>query len=173
HVGDGAAPPGTEIARAPTALTSAARFETVLRSRERTLATAGEGRRVAAATSAAVSAPRLLDTRKYPVIATLDASRFDTVTTRLRFIGNNILVWVDTSVVIADAILTPLAQWFDSELYSLDVTAFGLPSDVDGDGRVHVVLTPVVNGLTPRTQCSVSGYVAGFVSAHDLYPGTK
>jgi len=106
------------------------------------------------------------------VIATLSASRFDTVTTRLRFAGRNVLVWVDTAARVDDAVLLPMTQWFDGELYATDVEHFGLPSDVDGDGRVHVVLTGVVNALTPLGQCSLSGFVSGFVSAHDLFPGT-
>ncbi len=149
----------------------ALRFESVLRERERALAASGAGGMAAMARAPAVI-PSVGDRRKYSVIATLDASRFDTVTAVLRHAGSNVLVWVDTVVNVPDYALTSLSTWFDGELYAGDVAAFGLPSDVDGDGRVHVVLTPVVNGLTPTTQCSVSGFVAGYISAHDLYPGT-
>jgi len=103
------------------------------------------------------------------VIATLDASRFDTVTTVLRFRGSRVLVWLDTSAVITEEWMQPVGRWLDGELYDVGVDNFGTPSDVDGDGRVHVVLTPVVNRLTPANQCSLSGFVAGFFSAHDLY----
>jgi hypothetical protein len=154
----------TSAARA----SAAGAFESVLRQRERGLAASGLPR--GAALRAPVAPPPIGAARRYPVIATLAADRFDTVSTRLQYAGDNVLIWVDTAVTIADASLRPLGEWFDRELYGLDVAHFGLPSDIDGDARVHVVLTPVVNALTPRSQCSLSGYVAGFVSAHDLFP---
>jgi hypothetical protein len=160
----------SEAWSAGAALAPAARFEALLRQREAQLAASGQ--RPRAPLRMPTAPPALGTLREYPVIATLDASRFDTVTVRLRTAGTNVLVWVDTAATVADSVLTPLARWFDGELYADNVAAFGLPSDVDGDGRVHVVLTPVVNGLTRRDQCSISGFVAGFVSAHDLFPGT-
>ncbi len=149
----------------------AASFESVLRRREQLFArSARGGPRSGVRTDS--PPPVVGSSRRYPVIATLAADRFDSVTTTLRYAGNSVLIWVDDAVSFSDTVLRPLGDWFDRELYPLGIAHFGAPSDIDGDGRVHVVLTPVVNGLTPRTQCSLSGYVAGFVSAHDLYPRT-
>ena len=149
----------------------AASFESVLRRREQLFArSARGGPRSGVRTDS--PPPVVGSSRRYPVIATLAADRFDSVTTTLRYAGNSVLIWVDDAVSFSDTVLRPLGDWFDRELYPLGIAHFGAPSDIDGDGRVHVVLTPVVNGLTPRTQCSPSGYVAGFVSAHDLYPRT-
>ena len=146
-------------------------FEAQLRRRERELSAI---RSPVAAARAAVTTPELGALRNFSVISSLDASTFATAVTRLRYVGSHILVWVDTTAPpeVPDSSLRSLARLFDEELYLLDEDAFGETSDVDGNGRVHVVLTPIVNTLTPVGRCSLSGFVSGFFSAHDLYPGT-
>jgi len=60
-----------------------------------------------------------------------------------------------------------LASQFDNNIWATDVTYFGSPSDIDGDGRVAIVVTKEVNragvlGFTattdqiPRAQCASS-----------------
>lgn len=147
-------------------------FEAVLRRRESALAAAAP--RAAARASAAAAVPRVGDLRAFRVISALDATAFATVRARLAYAGANVIVWVDTlapSEFPANSIGS-LARLIDEDLYGVPVTAFGAPSDVDGDGRVHIVLTPVVNALTPAGFCSLSGFVGAFFSAHDLYPGS-
>lgn len=148
-------------------------FESVLRARGRALASSAP--RPAAAVRTAAEPPPVGTLRSFRVIANLSATNFATATARLRFVGEHILVWVDTASPpeLPDSLLMPLARLFDTELYPLDEDAFGEPSDVDGNGRVHVVLTPIVNGLTRTDQCSLSSFVAGFFSAHDLYPSEQ
>ncbi|HEX6534681.1 MAG TPA: Ig-like domain-containing protein [Gemmatimonadaceae bacterium] len=51
---------------------------------------------------------------------------------------------------------------FDTNIYATDVSYFGQPSDIDGNGHVVVVLTAQVN----KTQG-----VLGFVFSGDLFPG--
>jgi hypothetical protein len=147
-------------------------FERVLRAREAALsASVGGAQAPIAAARGPATIPPVGSLRHFRVIASMDAARFANATTRLRYAGANVIVWVDTTASVSDAILQPLARLFDEELYSLDEHAFGAPSDVDGNGRVHVVLTPVVNALTAANQCTLSGFVGGYFSAHDLYPG--
>jgi len=143
-------------------------FERVLRSRERQTAFLPR----TAAVRAAAALPALGALRSFSVIASVDASQFADVTAKLRYVGDHILVWVDTTSIpdLPDSELQALSHVFDADLYPLDEATFGLPSDVDGNGHVHVVLTPVVNRLTPAGQCTLSGFVSGFFSAHDLYP---
>src|SRR5690606_28370633 len=54
---------------------------------------------------------------------------------------------------------------FDDPIYDAVVDVFGEPSDVDGDGRIIILFTPVVNEMTPRNS---SGFIAGFFYGLDL-----
>jgi hypothetical protein len=96
---------------------------------------------------------------------------FTTITATLRFAGQNILIYVDNQAPtgasgLSDSVLNKLGTWFDGDLYNLTVSTFGSESDVDGNDRVIVLMTPVVNGLTPRTNCDV--VIAGFFFGLDL-----
>lgn len=55
---------------------------------------------------------------------------------------------------------------FDS-VYTMDVNAFGTPTDIDNNGHVVMFFTRAVNELTPRASSSVVG---GFFYARDLFP---
>jgi hypothetical protein len=55
---------------------------------------------------------------------------------------------------------------FDS-VYTMDVNAFGAPTDIDNNGHVIMFFTRAVNELTPRNSSSVVG---GFFYARDLFP---
>jgi hypothetical protein len=57
---------------------------------------------------------------------------------------------------------------FDS-VYTMDVNAFGAPTDIDNNGHVIMFFTRAVNELTPRGSSSVVG---GFFYARDLFPTT-
>lgn len=174
----GSGPPANSFgaAFAPGSLSPSLAFEARLRAHEATLArSAGawpsQPWRLRAA---ATAVPALGSLRSLRVISKIDASEFTTVTGQLRYAGRSVMIWVDTLApdVLPDTSLTRLGRLFDDELYPLDVGTFGEVSDVDRDGRVHVVMTPVVNGLTPPNQCTLSGFVGAFFTAHDLYPGT-
>ena len=67
---------------------------------------------------------------------------------------------------LSDSVLTKLGTWFDRDLYPIDVATFGSESDIDGNDHVIVLMTPVVNGLTPRTNCEV--VISGFFFGLDL-----
>jgi hypothetical protein len=171
----GAGPPMTSFAGAGAAQTAHAvphAFEARLRARESALAAALPSPRPAlraSATSAAIG-----DLRSFRVISTIDATEFATVNARLAVAGMNVLVWVDTLAPdeLSDTTLAAVGRHLDQDLYPLAVNAFGETSDVDGDARVQIVLSPVVNALTPAGFCSLSGFVGAFFSAHDLYPGS-
>ena len=53
-------------------------------------------------------------------------------------------------------------------LYTATVGAFGAPSDLDGDGHVVVLLTPVANRMSIASECVQRGYVTGFFYGVDL-----
>jgi hypothetical protein len=111
--------------------------------------------------------------RDFRVISNFDAQhpQFTTVTARLAYAGTNILVYLDTLAPpfgFSSAQLEAFSELFDLTLYPLDVNTFGPPSDVDQNGRVVVLLSPVVNAITPAAECSTQGFVAGFFMGTDL-----
>src|SRR5262252_5556566 len=101
---------------------------------------------------AAASVPDVGSARSFRVLANLTGTAFSTVTARLAFSGANILVYVDTLAptggFTADQ-LQAFGTLFDQTLYPIDTAAFGGPSDVDQNGHVIMLMSPVVNSLTP------------------------
>lgn len=116
------------------------------------------------------TAPSLGTTRTFRVLASLTGVSYSTVTARLRFAGTNILFYDDVGspAPLSDDEVTRLGRLFDETLYRLDVATFGAESDIDGNGRVIVLTTPVVNAITPTADCSASGFVPGFFNGTDL-----
>lgn len=171
EIGAQSAATAAALTRGPIAaepVPTAQRFETLLRRREKSYS-AFQPLSLLRAPS---RLPALNSIDSFRVISKIDASQFATVTAQLRYFGKNIFVWVDTTSNpdLQDGQLQALSRLFDEELYPLDENFFGEASDVDGNGRVNVVLTPVVNTLTAAGQCTLSGFVGGFFTAHDLYP---
>jgi hypothetical protein len=86
--------------------------------------------------------------------------------------GTNIFIYVDTAAPkdgFTSAQLQAFGNLFDKTLYGIDVEAFGTPSDIDGNGHTDVLMSPIVNGITPRSRCQ-EGFVAGFFFGLDLVP---
>jgi hypothetical protein len=67
--------------------------------------------------------------------------------------------------------LDSLLQVFDARLYPLATTTFGPMSDVDGNGVVLALMTPVVNSLVSLADCHAGGFIAGFFFGGDFFPG--
>jgi hypothetical protein len=155
------------------------RFDVALREREAVLV---EDARTAGALradpgtigrSAAVAAPPVGSQRSFQVLSEFDGSAFERVTARLRYAGDHILLYVDVdqpSGAFTDADLKTFGDIFDRTLYDIGVRAFGRESDIDANGRVIFVLTPVVNTLTSSAECSTSGFITGFHFGLDLLP---
>ncbi|MGH7583302.1 MAG: hypothetical protein ACREL5_08775 [Gemmatimonadales bacterium] len=115
--------------------------------------------------------PPLGSTRAFHVATTLTGANFTTTTAQLDYIGNNILLYVDTGAPTNGFTPTQLAnygQLFDQRLDSIDVVNFGEPSDIDQNGRVIMLLSQVVNGITPAATCQTQGYIAGFFDPEDF-----
>jgi hypothetical protein len=163
-----------DAAVSESARSAQSRFDLALRAVERAIPQ-GELLRDGAARRE-FEAEVLNSTRQFSVLSSLTASTFKTVTATLKFIGTNILVYVDQEVPAADqftdAELTRLGQHFDRDLYPIDVAVFGAESDIDGNGKVIMLLTPVVNALIPKPACQTEGFVLGFFYGFDLTRGT-
>lgn len=117
---------------------------------------------------ASAPAPGLGTIRSFHVVSSPDGSTFEEVDGVLDYAGEHVLVYTDLN----DARLTPdlfaLAALMDRHLWGTAVSTFGADPDVDGNGRIIVLFTPVVNRLAKAEDCVLRGYVSGFFYPTDL-----
>jgi hypothetical protein len=95
---------------------------------------------------------------------------FDIVTARLLYKGDHTLIYVDERVPgqnVPDAMIQTVGDRFDQQTYHVDREAFGNESDIDGNNRVIVLLTPTVNALNTEETIE-DGILTGFFFAIDL-----
>jgi hypothetical protein len=120
-----------------------------------------------------VPPPALNTIRQFAVLSAI-TSTIDTYTAvgaRLVYVGDNVLVYVDTLAPpngFSDAALQGVGRLFDQTLYPIDLNAFGQSSDIDQNGRLIMLMSPVVNALTPSSACASQGFTAGFFNGADL-----
>ncbi len=122
-----------------------------------------------------VTAASLPATRTFKVLSTLDTRNptYATVTADLRYLGGSIALYQDRDarafpLGFDDTKLEALGRLFDQDLFPLGISHFGGVSDIDDNGRVIVLLTPVVNSLSDRATCATQGFVSGFFFGFDL-----
>ncbi len=111
--------------------------------------------------------------RSFRVVADSSGRTYKTSVARLSYAGTNVYVYLDTAAPKAPggfstAQLQKFGQYADQLLYPLDLNTFGPPTDIDGNGHVIMLLTQIVNGLTPKSECATEGFVAGFFNSLDL-----
>ncbi|HEY7530247.1 MAG TPA: hypothetical protein VIC56_06185 [Gemmatimonadota bacterium] len=194
-VGDEAAAPGAALqgaggaggprlpkgAAGVPALAAAAgqpRADAVLRGLEAELAERAKGVRRGPAVRLQGGPPQIGDVDEFHVINTLDnvivtdPRNFDSVRASLRYVGGHTLVYVDErvpAVDLSDADVRAVGDRFENQTYGVDREAFGSESDLNGDGRITILLTPTVNemneGMDPQ-----DGIVIGFFFGLDLLP---
>lgn len=105
-------------------------------------------------------------------LSVLDPDNYEHITADLRYNGTKCLVYadVDTSLNPANNFdqihFQQLGQAFDNSIEATNVSYFGGYSDVDGNGKVIILITPVVNRMTPPGS---GGFIAGFFLSIDLY----
>jgi hypothetical protein len=121
------------------------------------------------------SPPPLGSSRVFQMCGSLTCGTLKPDTAILKFIGANILLYQSQDAAgppggFTDPEITAFGNVFDGTLYGIDVAAFGPPTDIDGNGRVIVLLSPKVNALSPSNTCATSGYVAGYFYGADLIP---
>lgn len=172
HTVTGLSAPGSAPAAAPDL---GLRFHDFLRREERTrwarLPVAASATRAPRATR--LPPPNVGDTRTFSVCATLTCSSFQLVTATATTVSGHLALYVDNNAPangLVQADYDSLGVVFDTRLYALDTTAFGRESDVDGNTVVAVLMTNVVNKLVTKTQCTQSGFVAGFFFGADIDP---
>ena len=157
-------------------------FEHSLRVRERAVGAAALASGMARGplanrVQASVAPPPLGSTRSFQVRKSLDANpAYATDTATLKYAGTHLLIYVSTNAPapptngFTDSQISAFGNTFDLDLYAIDVATFGQPTDIDGNGRVIVLISPLVNKLTASNTCQTQGYIAGFFDAPDLVP---
>jgi hypothetical protein len=92
----------------------------------------------------------------------------DPVHAVVRSVKSHVIIAQDTAAPgggFDQATIDRLASEFENVDYPTDVEYFGQTADLDGNGRVIILLTPRVNALTPRGSSVVEG---GFFLPLDL-----
>jgi hypothetical protein len=145
-------------------------FDFMLRARERTFTPAM--RRPPVAMAITKSPPyHIGDTATFHVLSSLTGSSYKLDTALVSYIGNHIIIYLSIRAPaggFTPSDLSALGTTFDTDLYGIDTLAFGAPSDIDGNGHVFVLLSPVVNSITPASQCATQGYISGYFDGTDL-----
>jgi Bacterial Ig-like domain (group 2) len=91
-------------------------------------------------------------------------------TGRVAAVGTRSVVLADVANPaggLTDAEYAHFAASFDTLVYPVVTQAFGVPEDVDQNGRVIIFYTSAVNALTPQGS---NAYVGGFFHPRDLFP---
>ncbi|MGH7549992.1 MAG: hypothetical protein ACREK3_04470 [Gemmatimonadota bacterium] len=135
--------------------------------------------RFTAPARALTSAQDIGDQRRFFVINRVDdvdvnnQTHFDEVSASLRYLGENTEIWVDDRMPeenLPAGVLQTIGDRFDDQTYSIDRAAFGEQSDVDGNDRVIIVLTPTVNALNTEESVEQGLALFGFFFGVDLGP---
>jgi hypothetical protein len=108
-----------------------------------------------------------------------DPDNYTQVTAQLRYTGTHVLVYADVDTLatgnLTQADFDTFGETYDADIRPAAIKYFGTESDIDNNGRVIILVTPVVNSLTPR---DASYLIGGFFFEIDLYgtsqlpPGT-
>jgi hypothetical protein len=122
---------------------------------------------------AVIPAPAVGSIRGFHVLSSFSSTNptWKRVGAQLAYAGTSLLLYVDTLAPangFTPAQLQTFGQHFDQTLVPIDTNAFGGPSDVDQNGRVIMLMSPVVNADSPASQCDTQGYVAGFFDPEDF-----
>jgi hypothetical protein len=104
------------------------------------------------------------------------AANYDQVTAMLRYNGQHCLIYSDVDTLAAgnltQADFRNFGQRFDTQIHPSNTTYFGTESDIDGNGKVIILISGVINGL-PKTDPSwvqnPEYFIGGFFLATDLF----
>ncbi len=114
-----------------------------------------------------VSVPTVGELKSFRVLQG-DGS-FEDVTAEVRFVSSRAAFYEDVDAVtkVSQTEFEHFGQLFDDPIFPVDVGVFGQPSDLDGNGRIIILVTPSVNRLAAPGS---SDFVGGFFFGLDLRP---
>jgi len=119
----------------------------------------------------AAAVPAVGDSTNFNVLNNINASppTFSTVKAKVKLVTSHAIIYQDVNMPAGSSFSASDYQQFgalfDDPIYPTDTGVFGQPSDIDGNGHVVILFTPVVNGLSPKGS---SSFVAGFFYGCDL-----
>ena len=127
------------------------------------------------AASAAVAAEPAVGsvlTLRVPKLVKDVCADYDSVQATVRFVGRRAIFAQDVNAPagFTDADYAALSAEMDDVVYPVDSSYFGTPTDLDANGRVIVLFTPLINRMTPRRSASIQG---GYFWSGDLFPRAK
>ncbi|WP_257677597.1 Ig-like domain-containing protein [Heyndrickxia coagulans] len=96
-------------------------------------------------------------------VQNLETNEFSSISATLLYSGAHANVWVNNNDITEDEAAL-LGKEFDNKIYRSDVDNFGMPSDVDQNGKVNILCYNIQDGFSGS-----GGYVAGYFSPRDLY----
>ncbi len=108
-----------------------------------------------------------------PYRSTLDPDNFTVVSADLKYEGDHALLYVDQRTppqYLTDQDAEDLGLDFDNQIHPINRAYFGEESDINGEGKVAILLTPVVNEMTPAGTAWQEGFISGFFMPGDLLP---
>ena len=85
-----------------------------------------------------------------------DGTWYDVPST-LRGIASRVLVYVENTQSVSDSLAQQIAEEFEEAIYDMVEENFGDVPDVDGNGKVILLLLDIIDGFTGS-----GGYVAGY-----------
>jgi hypothetical protein len=163
--------PGRQPPLPVTRLARQRQLDAMLLEESRQKLASGAWRRLTPATAISRTVvPALGSVARFHVLSSESPVEFTAVGARLEYVGTNVLIYVDTLAPpngFTSDQLQGFGQLFDQILYPLDVGTFGTPSDIDQNGHLIMLLSPIVNALTPASDCQ-TGFVGGFFDGIDL-----
>ncbi len=123
-------------------------------------------------------ADALIDRASFKVLRSVDApitepSSYIIVTADLWFEGPHTRLYVDTTTTPTNLTREEaegLGRAFDERIYDTNREAFGVESDINGDGKVAILMSPAVNRLTDPGTAGTQGFIAGYFLPTDLLP---
>lgn len=117
--------------------------------------------------AALTTEPEVGDSETFRVLSSAASiTAFDEVSGKLRLKTDNLLVYVDERAeeTLDDEDLASLANNFEEIALPLERELFGHESDINLDGRICILMTPVLNEMATS-----GGIVTGFFFLGDLY----
>jgi hypothetical protein len=98
-----------------------------------------------------------------------DPGSYETVVADLKYEGDHTLLYVDQNTPITqlnDAEAADIGAAFEESIYAINRDAFGSESDINRDGKVAILLTPVVNDMPLQG----GAVILGFFNPADVLP---
>ena len=143
-------------------------FHQFLREIEEVVRQSGDFEEVRPSSVGALTAAVTLgDLKSFRVLSTMNSiTTYEEVPAKLRYLSGDLLIFVDQSAAsqVSDEDIEKLANDFEGIALPRERELFGNESDINGDGRVSILMSCVLNRMATS-----GGIVTGFFFPGDLY----